>query len=100
MSVIQAAGFFVGLLAVIAATIVSLKHDTGFRVLGSNALSVFLYGAALTVVSARNAVNDSIPVYVDAGLVVLCFACFIVGYFNEKKQRSRLRTKPEHTTAD
>ena len=46
MSVIQAAGFFVGLLAVIAATIVALKHDTGFRVLGSNALSVFLYGAA------------------------------------------------------
>jgi hypothetical protein len=46
MSFMQATGFFVGLLAVIAATVISLKHDTGFRVFGSNALSVFLYGAA------------------------------------------------------
>jgi uncharacterized membrane protein YsdA (DUF1294 family) len=58
MSFIHAVGFFVGLPAVIAATVVSLKHDTERRVFGSNALSVFLYGAvALKAVRQETEVN-------------------------------------------
>jgi len=77
------------MLGVIVASIAAIKGGTQCRLLGSNALSIFLYSAAIVVGATRNIFDDQAHVLIDGGLVFVFFAMFLFGISIERKSRGK-----------